>query len=309
MWAIVNTPDQAEPVARQEVEEPAPAPYEAVVEVAAFSLNRGELALLERRPAGWRPGQDLAGTVVREAADGAGPEVGTRVVGLTEGGGFAERAAVRTGRMAVLPDAARFEDAAVLPIPGLTALRALRRGGFLLDKPVLITGASGIVGSLPIELAAAAGARITAVARREATARLHELGAHAVVDTPADAAGPFPLILESVGGETLAAAMKRVAPGGAIVVYGNTSRAPAPFSFMDFATAQNARIETLFHYTAEPEPAFAADLALLAAQLGAGALHPPVSGVHDWKDLAQVIKAQRAQRFRGKPVFLVPGRR
>ncbi len=307
MWGIVNTPGEAEPVARREFREPSPPPNEAVIEVAAFSLNRGELALLERRPAGWRPGQDIAGTVVRKAADGSGPEVGTRIVGLTEGAGWSERAAVLTSRMAVLPDGARFEDAAALPIPGLTALRALRRGGLLLDKAVLITGATGIVGSLAIELAAAAGARVTAVARPDAAERLRALGASEVVETPTDAKGPFPLILESVGGETLAGAMRRVAADGTIVVYGNTSRQPAPFSFMDFAAAQNARIWVLHHFTTDPESAFAADLALLGARLGAGRLHAPVSGVHDWSQLADVIKAQRARRFRGKPVFRVKG--
>lgn len=310
MLSVVSTPDQAEPVALRPVDEPVPAPNEALVAVAAFSLNRGELALLERRPAGWRPGQDIAGTVVQPAADGSGPPYGARVVGLTEGAGWSERAAVRTSRMAVLADGTRFEDAAVLPIPGLTALRALRRGGFLLDKSVMITGATGIVGSLAIELAQAAGAQVTAVARADAAPKLRQLGAADVVATPTDARGPFHLILESVGGETLKGAMARVAPAGVIVVYGNTSREPAPFSFMDFANAQNARIETLFHYTAEPsEQAFGADLALLAALLGAGKLTPPISGEHDWAQLPQVIKALRAGRFRGKPVFRVTGAR
>jgi len=64
-----------------------------------------------------------------------------------------------------------------VPIPGLTALRALRRGGFLLHKRVMITGATGIVGSIAIELAAASGAQVTAVARRDAHSRLRALGA------------------------------------------------------------------------------------------------------------------------------------
>src|SRR6202011_3179886 len=108
-----------------------------------FSLNRGELAQLNRLGQGWRPGQDVAGTGVRQASDGYGPPAGQRIVGLTEEAGWAERAPVRTDRLAVLSDNIRFEEAAVLPIPGLTALRALRRGGFLLDRSVLVTGATG----------------------------------------------------------------------------------------------------------------------------------------------------------------------
>src|SRR5215471_4511685 len=129
MLAVINTPDETQKVAFREVEEPSPAPNEALVEVAAFSLNRGELALLKNRPAGWQPGQDLAGTVLRQASDGSGPPTGARILGLTEQAGWAERAAVRTDRLAVLAEHVRIEGAAALPIPGLTALRALRRGG------------------------------------------------------------------------------------------------------------------------------------------------------------------------------------
>jgi NADPH:quinone reductase-like Zn-dependent oxidoreductase len=169
----------------------------------------------------------------------------------------------------------------------------------------MITGATGIVGALAVALAADAGARVTAVARADAADKLRALGAREVVATPTDASGRFALILESSGGETLKGAIARVAPGGVIVVYGNTSREPTPFAFADFATAQNARIETLFHFTAEPEPAFAADLALIAARLGAGKLAPEISGVHDWTELPAVIKEMRSARFRGKPVFRV----
>ena len=182
MLAVINTPHEDKPVALREVEEPSPAPNEALIEVAAFSVNRGELAQLNRLEPGWRPGQDVAGTVIREASDGSGPPVGARIVGLTEEAGWAERTPVRTDRLAVLSNNIRFEEAAVLPIPGLTALRALRRGGFLLDKSVMVTGATGIVGSLAIELAAAAGARVTAVARRDAHSPLRALGANQVIE-------------------------------------------------------------------------------------------------------------------------------
>lgn len=308
MLAVVNTPQANEAVAFREVEEPHPAPGEALIEVEAFSLNRGELGLLERRPDGWRPGQDLAGTVARQAADGSGPPVGTRVLGLTEGGGWAERAAVRTDRMAPLAGAVPLEHAAVLPIPGLTALRALRRGGLLLDKRVMVTGATGIVGSLAVELASAAGARVTAVARRDAAADLRARGVSAVIEQPEEADSRFSIILESVGGATLRGAMLRVAAGGVIVVYGNTSRQPAAFSFMDFATAQNARIETLYHFTSEPESCFAPDLALLAHSLETGRIKPKISGQHGWRELPAIVATLRAERFRGKHVFWVKQR-
>ena len=77
MLAIVNTPGGPEPIAIREVAKPEPQPNEALVAVHAFSLNRGELRLFQVRPEGWRPGQDIAGVVVRAAADGTGPAAGT----------------------------------------------------------------------------------------------------------------------------------------------------------------------------------------------------------------------------------------
>src|SRR5437667_11064747 len=104
MRAIVNTPGGAEPVAIREVAEPELQPNEALVEMRAFSLNRGELRLFQVRPEGWQPGQDTSGVVLQAAADGGGPSAGTRVVALTDNAGWAERAAVPAHRMAVLPD-------------------------------------------------------------------------------------------------------------------------------------------------------------------------------------------------------------
>src|SRR5690349_15413039 len=100
MLAVVNTPGAAAPVAVREVAEPEPGPGEALVAVHAFSLNRGEMRLFQVRPEGWRPGQDIAGIVLRAAGDGSGPAAGTRIVALCDWHGWAERAAVPSHRMA-----------------------------------------------------------------------------------------------------------------------------------------------------------------------------------------------------------------
>src|SRR3954452_5917058 len=112
--------------------EPEPTPDQAVVEVRAYSVNPGEAALIKQRPSGFRPGQDIAGTVIRSAADGKGPAVGERVVGYPDWEGWAERISVPVDSLAVLDDDVSFEEAAALPVAGLTALRALRVGGSLL---------------------------------------------------------------------------------------------------------------------------------------------------------------------------------
>src|SRR6266536_2786008 len=142
---------------RRDLPEPEPTPHQAVIEVGAYAINRGELSLLSQRADGWTPGQDLAGVVVAAAADGTGPSAGTRVVGLADWGGWSERVAVPTHRIAPLPETVTFPRAAALPVAGLTALRTLRTGGALLGRRVLVTGASGGVGSFAVQLARAYG--------------------------------------------------------------------------------------------------------------------------------------------------------
>ncbi|MBV8777280.1 MAG: oxidoreductase, partial [Alphaproteobacteria bacterium] len=208
MLAVVNTPGGAAPVAVREVAEPAPKPNEAVVAVHAFSLNRGEMRLFQVRPEGWRPGQDIAGVVLRQAADGSGPASGARVVCLTDWEGWAERAAVPSHRLAPLADHVSFGVAAALPVAGLTALRTLRHGAPLIGRRVLVTGAAGGVGNLAVQLAARSGARVTAVVGNAKRAHvLDGLGAAEIVHRIEDASGRFAVILESAGGASLAAAI------------------------------------------------------------------------------------------------------
>src|SRR3954453_3367355 len=92
MLTIVATANGPSWTDRREVAPPAPAPNEALVAVRAFAVNRGELTLVRRRD-GWQPGQDVAGEVIQQAADGTGPEAGTRVAGLAEGHGWAAEGA------------------------------------------------------------------------------------------------------------------------------------------------------------------------------------------------------------------------
>jgi NADPH:quinone reductase len=303
MRAIVNTPGGPEPVAIREVAEPEPQPNEALVAVHAFSLNRGELRLFQVRPEGWRPGQDIAGVVLRAAADGSGPLAGTRIVGLCDWEGWAERAAVPSHRMAGIADNVSFAAAAALPVAGLTALRTLRHGAPLLGKRVLITGAAGGVGNLAVQLAARSGARVTAVVgSAERTRVLDGLGAAAVVTEITEAQGPFALVLEAAGGASLAAALARVAERGTVVIFGNSSGAPSELNFRDFAEHQNARIQAFHYFTSEAEERFAPDLALLASLVADGSLRPRIVE-HGWREIPRIGALLRDRQVPGKAVF------
>ena len=301
MLAIVTTPNSASPVELREVPEPQPAPNEAVVEVRAFSLNRGELRLLQIRPEGWRPGQDISGVVVQPAANGSGPKAGARVVALTDNAGWAQRAAAPVHRLAVLADNVRFEEAAALPVAGLTALRTLRHGAPLLGKRVLITGAAGGVGHLAVQLAARSGARVSAIVGNPERGR-HLRGVDEIIEGIDKVQGLFGLILESAGGASLTAAIGHIEAKGTIVIFGNSSGEPTAINFRDFAERPNARIHSFSYFTSEAEERFAPDLALLASLVADGSLKP-VLVERSWRDLAQIGPELRDRRIAGKAIF------
>ena len=302
--AVVNTPSAPIPVELREVAEPQPAADEALVEVHAFSLNRGELALLASRPEGWRPGQDIAGFVVQAAADGSGPREGTRVVALVDGAGWAQRVAAPTARMAALPDNVSFASAATLPVAGLTALRLVRLAGSLLARRALITGAAGGVGRFAVQLAALAGAEVTGVVGRpERATGLAERGATAVVTHIQEAEGVFDLILESVGGSSLAGAISKVAPGGTIAVFGNTSREETPLSFANFVGHAGACLVAFFIYESGTPASMGVDLATLVSLVASGKLTPEIGLEDSWRNLYRAATALRDRNVNGKAVL------
>jgi len=286
--------------------EPSPAANEAIVEVHAFSLNRGELRLMQVRPEGWRPGQDISGIVVQAAVDGSGLPLGTRVVALTDQAGWAQRAAVPAHRMAALADNVSFEEAAALPVAGLTALRTLRHGAPLLGKRVLVTGAAGGVGHMAVQIAARSGAHVTAIVGSPERGR-HVRGAETIVDSIDKAEGRFGLILEAVGGASLAAAIAHIEAKGTVVIFGNSSSEPTSLNFRDFAEHPNARIQSFSYFTSEAEERFAPDLALLASLVADGSLK--LSLVESsWRDLARIGPQLRDRHIAGKAVFRVQHR-
>ena len=288
-----------------ELPEPVPAADEAVVEVHAYAINHDEVNLIARRPDGWRPGQDVAGVVVRTAADGSGPAEGTRVVCYLDWEGWAERVLVPVRRLAVLDDRVSFEQAAALPIAGVTALRALRVGGAVLGRDVLITAATGGVGQFAVQLAAAAGARVTAlVSGPRRVAEALELGArHAVTSLEDDELGPFHLVLDGIGGDLTAQAIRRMAPGGKLAWFGNIG-GPARLELSDFfqhAHAWNAQIVGFISPTSEET--LGEDLAILADLVADGRLRPLVGLVLDWTKTPEAFEAMAQRTFRGKAVL------
>jgi NADPH2:quinone reductase len=304
MRALVSRPDApfAEPA---DVADPTPNSDEAVVAVKAFSLNRGECKRLATMAPGTVAGWDLAGDVVQAAADGSGPRVGARVVGIVSSGAWAQRVAVPTEYLAELPDGISLEQAATLPVAGLTALRSLEQGGFVLGKRVLITGASGGVGHFAIQLAHLAGAHVTAVARR--TEGLREFGADDVL-SELDADGPnFHVILDAVGGPVLGTCLQRVAPQGTVVSFASTVTDPVSYPTRQlFSRAPGARLYGLYIFAElQHTRSASADLRRLADLIAAGQLAPQIGFTATWDRAAEAIEALLDRQVGGKAVLAV----
>lgn len=307
MEALVCADNVPFRVAVREVPEPVALPNEAIVAVRAVSLNRGESRWLESAAVGWRPGWDLAGVVVAAAANGSGPAVGTRVVGLLRNGAWAERVAVPTSQLAELPAEVSFAAASTLPVAGLTALTALGRKGALFGLRVVVTGAAGGVGWFATQLAARGGAHVIGVARTaDRLAPLVERGAvHTAVTSVTDVEGPIDLVLESTGGAELGVVLGRMAPGGMIVNYGNSSRTTTTFNVSDLYGRGGVSLYGLFLFDelVRRGNSGARDLGTLAGMVAAGELVPQISVTARWREPYAALQALVERALVGKAVL------
>jgi NADPH:quinone reductase len=303
--AVIVDPEAAGRLVIRPVPDPAPERNEAVVRVRAISLNRGEVRRSTMAPAGWRPGWDLAGVVERAAADGSGPAAGARVVGILTEGAWAERVAVPSHALAELPEKVTFAQAATFPVAGLTALHALAKGGLLLGRRVLVTGATGGVGDFAVQLARLAGAHVTAGARRaDQEASLRDLGAHAVI--VGDEVPPSPkydLVVDSVGGRTLGSALAALQRDGVCVTLGVSAAPEVTFNARDFFVAGRTTLYGLYLFTELIIEPGTVGLRRLGALVAAGQLAPHISVERPWTEIARVADDLLARRFPGKAVL------
>ena len=303
--AVVVDPAAPGRLVIRAVPDPIPDRGEAIVRVRAISLNRGEVRRSTMAAAGWRPGWDLAGHVERAAADGTGPQVGARVVGLLPEGAWAERVAVPTHALAELPEKVTFSQAATFPVAGLTALHALSKNGPLLGRRVLVTGATGGVGDFAVQLARLGGAHVTASARRaDQVSALRQLGAHDV--TVGDEIPPSPkydLIVESVGGRTLGTALAALQRGGVCVTLGVSASADVTFDARTFFATGRSMLYGLYLFAELGSEPASIGLRRLADLVAAGQLAPHISVERPWAEIAQVAADLIARKYPGKAVL------
>jgi NADPH:quinone reductase len=309
--AVVVEPSVPGRLTIQEVDPPTPVPNEALIRVAAISLNRGEVRRAASAEAGWRPGWDLAGIIETPAADGSSPAAGTRVVGFLRSGAWGELVAVPSNAIAPLPDSVSFTQAATLPVAGLTAYHALKQGGLLLGQSVLVTGASGGVGNFAIQLARLSGATVIAHIRQpEQESFVREAGAQAVLignDLPLDSEyAPYDLVIESVGGNTLSAALGSIAPDGVVVLFGTSGGNEVMFNAQRFyGTSSGASLYALILFHELKRESAAIGLQRLLKLVANHQLTPLISVEAAWTEVADLAQQLLDRRFLGKAVLHV----
>ncbi len=217
-----------------EIADPVPGPGEVLVEVRAAGIDRGTwhlmagLPLVMRLGFGFRgpkvpvPGRDVSGVVVAVGPAVAAYAVGDEVIGTADGS-LAERTVVPEKRLARKPVSLSHEEAAVLPVSGLTALQAVRAAGVTAGQQVLVIGASGGVGTYAVQLAVAAGATVTGVASGAKADLVRSLGADRVLDHTREEVeqdGRYDAILDIAGRRPLRLLRRALAHTGTLVVVG-----------------------------------------------------------------------------------------
>ena len=311
MKAVVANPAVTGCLEIGDVAAPVADSNEALVAVTTISLNRGELRRAEAAEAGMQIGWDLAGIVQSAARDGSGPAEGTRVVGFSRRmQGWAEQVALPTRDLAAIPDTVSDQDAATLPVAGLTALYALERCERILCNRVLITGASGGVGYFACQLGLLMGGHIVAHLRRPDYADMvRGTGVQEVVVSE-DAAGiaeqgRFRSIIDGVGGTLLASLIAELEEGGRAILYGVSAGPTTPLAIRDLMFTGDGRVEGFYLYR-ESEIEYATrGLDRLLGLLADGRLvtHVPVTGA--WSSIGETAARLIARNFPGKAVLTI----
>jgi NADPH:quinone reductase-like Zn-dependent oxidoreductase len=229
---------------------------------------------------------------------------------MVSSGAWAEYVAVATNSMAPLPDGVSLAQASTLPVAGLTALRALEKGGLLVERNVLITGASGGVGLFACQIARMAGARIVGAVRQERSASVvREAGAHEVVVgddlSPAGAHGPYDLVVETVGGATLAAALTMMARDSTCVSIGVSGGNEATIKVSDFYRTGGVTLYGFILFYEHEKHPIAGDLGRLVRLVADGRLRTPIELEAPWSEVGLIAQKLTDRQYTGKAVLHV----
>jgi NADPH:quinone reductase len=289
-----------------EVPDPEPTANEALVRVQATSLNRGEVVRAKNAPAGQQVGWDVVGVVERPAEGGGGPAARTTVVGLVSNGAWAELVAVPVDYLATVPGGVTAAQVACVPVAGTTAFRALALSGFPMGKTVLVTGASGGVGHVAVQLARAAHMTVTGLIRSPEASPGAAAACHHVVRDISELQGPYDHVLDGVGGEVLTRCLEVVTPHGIVVSYASTLMDPAALGPRWFGAHVGATLRSMLIFDElRFTQSAGSDLATLCGLIAAGVLVPHIDVEADWSRGGELARDLLARNVTGKVVLRI----
>jgi NADPH:quinone reductase-like Zn-dependent oxidoreductase len=304
-----------------EIDRPVAGDREVLLRVRAAGLDRGtwhqmtglpylmRLGTGPRRPRNLVPGLDVAGTVVAVGPAVTGFAVGDEVFG-TARGSFAEYAVAKPEKLAHRPPGLAVEQAAVLPVSGVTALRALIDvGRVAAGQQVLITGASGGVGSYAVQLAKASGAEVTAVCGPGKDDLVRSLGADHVLDyTREDFAATgrrYDLILDIAGNPGVRRLRRALTPGGTAVIVGGEGGGSLTGGLDRQLRALLVSPFVGQRLTLAISVESSADLRRLIGHVEAGELTPSIGASYPLDQAPEAMRRLVAGAARGKTVITV----
>ena len=315
--------DPADVLQTREVEEPTPAADEVVVRVGAAAVNPGDVSLLSGTPYVFRPmvglrgpkhpilGLAVAGTVGELGAGVTRLQMGDRVVAEVPYGGFSEAVAVSTRATARMPATVAFDQAAALPVSGVTALQALRDiAAVRPQQRVLVNGASGGVGTFAVQIAKTFGAEVTGVCSTRNVDLVRSIGADHVIDynrdDVTDPTDRYDVILDNVGNRALTDLRRALAPRGTLIPNSNSGGTPWLGGYLPRA-AQALAVSPFVDQRLRPFSATsgARDLTVLAALLDRGVVSAVVDQVFSLDEGADALAYFSHGHARGKVVVRV----
>lgn len=310
----------------EEVPKPVPGDGEVLVRVHAVSINPMDSHFMHRplimrlgsglrHPQPTRPGADLAGVVEAVGANVTRFRPGDAVFG-TARGALADYVCAREDKLAAKPDALSFEDAASLPVAGLSALQALRdKGGLQSGQKLLILGASGGVGTFAVQVGRMLGAHVTGVCGTGNVALVRALGADRVIDYHHDdvlrSGERYDLVLDLVGTRSLRALRPVLAPSALVLPCGMLGAGGVPGTgwflramakMLWGAIASNFTRRKLRFFMARIGPE---DLATLATLVVEGKVKPVIGGVYRFEEAREAVGQVAGGHARGKIIVKV----
>jgi NADPH:quinone reductase-like Zn-dependent oxidoreductase len=307
----------------EEIDKPAPKDEEVLIKVRAAALNPLDWRMLKGVPLVFRKmmkvhtptaehpvgiGRDVAGVVEAVGKNVTQFKIGDEVFG-TCAEAVAEYVCAKEAGMVHKPAALTFEQAAAIPVAGLTALQGLRKGNVQAGQKVLVNGAAGGVGTFAVQIAKSMGAEVTGVCSGASIEMVTSIGAEKVIDyTQEDFVKDretYDVIFECVGNKSFAEGRNVLTENGRFFMIG----APHDISMLDILT-ELIKAKAMSAFSKKKAPSFIAksnqaDLTVLGEMIATGKISPVIDRRYKLAETADAVRYLEAGHAHGKVVILV----